>query len=137
MAVPFLSLVAPVGRLARLSALELVHIEFLVLCVVGKRVSNCKFQEMVSGTVYVKGRSSLARQRREKIARRMRGAGGGGGREGKPPRQVECYAAFLFLPTLALRFVDSGSGLGTKDGSLAILFSSDRSLRIVGTMAHL
>ena len=39
-------------------------------------VSNCKFQEMVSGIVYVKGCSSLARQRREKIARRMRGAGG-------------------------------------------------------------
>jgi hypothetical protein len=40
-----------------------------------KMVSNCKFQEMVLGIVYVKGRSSLARQHREKIARRMRGAG--------------------------------------------------------------
>ena len=36
---------------------------------------------------------------------------------------------------MALRFVDSGSGLGVKSGSLAILLSSDRSFRIVGTMA--
>ena len=62
---------------------------------------------------------------------------GEGGKEGKPPRQVGCYAAFLFLPALALRFVDSGSGLGEKAGSLAIRFRSDNSLRMVGTIAHL
>ena len=62
---------------------------------------------------------------------------GEGGREGKPPRQEECYAAFLFLPAVAFRFVDSGSGLGMKSGSLAIRFSSDSSLRMVGTIAHL
>ena len=47
------------------------------------------------------------------------------------------HAAFLFLVAMALRFVDSGSDLGVKSGSLAILLSSDRSFRIVGTMAHL
>ena len=81
--------------------------------------------------------SRLARQRREKIARRMRGAGGK--EEGKGNRRARGsgYAAFRLLPTLALRFVDSGSGLGENDGSLAILLSSDSSFRIVGTMAHL
>ena len=34
-------------------------------------------------------------------------------------------------------FVDSGSGIGMKPGSPAILFSSDSSLRMVGTIAHL
>ena len=47
------------------------------------------------------------------------------------------YAAFFLRPTLAFCFVDSGSGIGVKPGSRAILFSSDSSLRMVGTIAHL
>ena len=72
----------------------------------------------------------------EKKARKM---GGRGKEEGKRNHLARGngYAAFLLLPTFALRFVDSGSGLGVKSGSLAILLSSDRSFRIVGTMAHL
>ena len=62
---------------------------------------------------------------------------GEGGREEKPTPGRFGHAAFLFIVAMALRFVDSGSGLGVKSGSLAILFSSDRSFRIVGTMAHL
>ena len=54
----------------------------------------------------------------------MRGCGGEGGREGKPSPGHDRYAAF-FRPTLAFCFVDSGSGIGMKPGSLAILFSSD------------
>ena len=55
--------------------------------------------------------SILARQRREEIARGMRGCGGEGGREGKPSPGPGHYAAF-FRPTLAFCFVDSGSGIG-------------------------
>ena len=102
----------------------------------GRRVSNCKFQVKFSGLVSVTEISFLARQRREKIARKMR-VWGEGGKEGRPPHQGGCYAAFLFLPALALSLVDSGSGLGAKSGSLAILFRSDSILRIVGTIAHL
>ena len=47
------------------------------------------------------------------------------------------YAVFFFLPTLASLFVDSGSGVGLKDGSLAIRFRSDSSLRMTGTIAYL
>lgn len=56
--------------------------------------------------------------------------------EGKPSPGHGRYAAF-FRPTLAFCFADSGSGIGMKPGSLAILFSSDSSLRMVGTIAHL
>ena len=70
------------------------------------------------------------------MARRKGGAGGRReGRETRTPRRD--YADFLFRPADAFPFVDSGSGLGTKSGSLAILFSSDSSFRMVGTMAHL
>ena len=70
------------------------------------------------------------------MARRKGGAGGRReGRETRTPRRD--YADFLFRPASAFLFVDSGSGLGTKSGSLAILFSSDSSFRMVGTMAHL
>ena len=65
---------------------------------------------------------------------------GNGGREGKPRLSAPAavgQAVFLFRPAGAFLFVDSGSGLGTKSGSLAILFSSDSSFRMVGTMAHL
>ena len=54
----------------------------------------------------------------------MRGCGGEGGREGEPSSGPGRYAAF-FRPTLAFCFVVSGSGIGMKPGSLAILFSSD------------
>ena len=101
------------------------------------RVSNCKFHAEFSGHCLRVSNSILARQRREEMARRMRGCGGEGGREGKPSPGHACYAAFLFRPTLAFCFVDSGSGIGMKAGSLAILFSSDNSLRMVGTIAHL
>ena len=57
------------------------------------------------------------------------------GRAAVSPRNG--YAVFFFRPTLASLFVDSGSGAGLKDGSLAIRFRSDSSLRMVGTMAHL
>ena len=73
----------------------------------------------------------------EKIGRKMRGCGGEGGRKEKPPHRWKCYATILFRPTLAFRFVDSGSGVGTNVESRAILFSSDSNLRIVGTIAHL
>ena len=99
--------------------------------------SNCKFQMKFSGFVLGCGILSLARQRMEKTGRRMRGCGGEGGREEKPSPQHHVYAAFLLRPTLAFRFVDSGSGWGEKSGSLAILFNSDSSLRMVGTIAHL
>ena len=102
----------------------------------GYRVSNCKFHAEFSGHCLRVSNSILARQRREEIARRMRGCGGEGGREGKPSPGHGRYAAF-FRPTLAFCFVDSGSGIGVKLGSLAILFSSDSSLRMVGTIAHL
>ena len=39
------------------------------------------------------------------------------------------YAVFFFLPTLASLFVDFGSGVGLKDGSLAIWFRNDRGLK--------
>ena len=38
---------------------------------------------------------------------------------------------------MAFCFVDSGSGIGMKPGSLAIRFRSDSILRMVGTIAHL
>ncbi len=47
------------------------------------------------------------------------------------------YAVFFFRPALVFFFVDSGSGLGVKFGSLAIRFKSNSSLRMVGTIAHL
>ena len=65
------------------------------------------------------------------------GGGGEGGREGKPSPGHDRYAAFFLRPTLAFCFVDSGSGIGVKPGSRAILFNSDSSLRMVGTIAHL
>ena len=54
---------------------------------------------------------------------------------GGPPRNG--YAVFFFRPALTFLFVDSGSEDGLKDASRAILFSSDSSLRMVGTIAHL
>ena len=62
---------------------------------------------------------------------------GEGGRKEKPAPSRFGHAVFFFLVAMALHFVDSGSGLGVKPVFLAILLSSDRSFRIVGTMAHL
>ena len=56
---------------------------------------------------------------------------GGRRKGGETAPEQELYAAFLLLPTLALSFVDSGSGAGTKFGSLAILLRSDSSFLIV------
>lgn len=53
---------------------------------------------------------------------------GGRRKGGETAPEQGFYAAFLLLPTLALSFVDSGSGAGTKSGSLAILLRSDSSI---------
>ena len=87
---------------------------------------NINFRALTNWSLWAQGKDSIED-----------GVRGEGGRKEKPHPAVTGYATFRLRPTSAFRFVDSGSGIGMKSGSRAILFKSESNLRIVGTIAHL